>query len=256
MASYRRTLAEDRRALIERFRYVHAARKVVGVGSVGTRAWIMLLVGRDTDDPIFLQLKEAQPSVLEPHLGASAYDNHGRRVVVGQRLMQSASDIMLGWIRTTGLDSQQRDFYVRQLWDAKGSAIIEAMAPSVLQSYAALCGWTLARAHARSGDAIAIASYLGGGDELRPRAGGVRRGLRGPERARLRRAAGGGRLGPGRRRVRALGTAAAPGSSPSAPALARRRSLRPGRTAARLCCLHARARPDYARLRGVVFHNA
>ena len=163
VSTYRRTLAEDRRALLGRFRYVHAARKVVGVGSVGTRAWILLLVGRDTDDPIFLQLKEAQPSVLEPHLGKSAVGNHGRRVVVGQRLMQAASDILLGWIRTEGLDGEQRDFYVRQLWDAKGSAIIEAMSPPVMRIYAQLCGWTLARAHARSGDAIAIASYLGQG---------------------------------------------------------------------------------------------
>jgi uncharacterized protein (DUF2252 family) len=161
---YRATLTEDRRRLVERFRYVHAARKVVGVGSVGTRAWIMLLLGRDGDDPLLLQFKEAQPSVLEPFLGASGFDNHGQRIVEGQRLVQSASDIMLGWLRTTGLDGAERDFYVRQLWDAKGSALVDVMKPSAMDMYAQLCSWTLARAHARSGDAIAIASYLGSGD--------------------------------------------------------------------------------------------
>jgi uncharacterized protein (DUF2252 family) len=162
--AYRATLTEDRRRLVERFRYVHAARKVVGVGSVGARAWIMLLLGRDGDDPLFLQFKEAQPSVLEPFLGTSGFANHGQRVVEGQRLMQATSDIMLGWIRTTGLDGAKRDYYVRQLWDAKGSALVEAMKPSAMEMYAQVCGWTLAKAHARSGDAIAIASYLGSGD--------------------------------------------------------------------------------------------
>ena len=126
---YRRTLQGDRKHLLERFRYVHAARKVVGVGSVGTRAWIILMLGRDNDDPLFLQLKEAQPSVLEPFLGKSQYANHGQRVVEGQRLMQAASDIMLGWHRVNGLDGVKRDFYFRQLWDNKGSAIIEGMKP-------------------------------------------------------------------------------------------------------------------------------
>ena len=126
---YRRTLQGDRKHLLERFRYVHAARKVVGVGSVGTRAWIMLMLGRDNDDPLFLQLKEAEPSVLEPFLGKSQYANHGQRVVEGQRLMQAASDIMLGWDRVTGPDGVKRDFYLRQLWDKKGSAIIEGMKP-------------------------------------------------------------------------------------------------------------------------------
>ena len=163
---YRSTLSADHRRLIERFRYVHAARKVVGVGSVGTRAWIMLLTGRDGDDPLFLQFKEAQASVLEPFLGASRFGNHGRRVVEGQRLTQSASDIMLGWIRATGLDGAQRDFYVRQLWDAKGSALVDAMKPATMERYAAVCGWTLARAHARSGDPIALAAYLGGSDSF------------------------------------------------------------------------------------------
>ena len=160
--SYRRTLSRDRRLLLERFRYVDAARKVVGVGSVGTRAWIVLMLGRDGDDPLFLQAKEAQPSVLEPYLGKSQFANSGQRVVEGQRLMQAASDIMLGWIRTVGLDGVERDFYIRQLWDAKGSAVIETMSPSVLTWYANVCGWTLAKAHARSGDAVAIAAYLGG----------------------------------------------------------------------------------------------
>jgi uncharacterized protein (DUF2252 family) len=159
--SYRRTLPADRRRLIERYRYVDAARKVVGVGSVGTRAWIVLLLGRDGDDPLFLQAKEAETSVLEPFVGKSAFANHGQRVVEGQRLTQAASDIMLGWLRSTGLDGVQRDFYIRQLWDAKGSATIELMEPSTLALYARVCGSTLAKAHARSGDAIAIASYLG-----------------------------------------------------------------------------------------------
>jgi uncharacterized protein (DUF2252 family) len=159
--SYRRTLTGDRRHLLERFRLVDAARKVVGVGSVGTRAWILLFLGRDEDDPLFLQMKEAQPSVLEPFLGKSAFANHGQRVVEGQRLMQAAGDTMLGWIRTQGLDGLERDFYVRQLWDSKGSAHVELMKPRTMTAYAELCGWILARAHARSGDAVTIANYLG-----------------------------------------------------------------------------------------------
>jgi len=161
---YRRSLPVDRRHLLERFSYVDAARKVVGVGSVGARAWIVLLLGRDERDPLFLQAKEAQPSVLEPYLGRSTFENHGQRVVEGQRVMQSASDILLGWFRGRGLDGQLRDFYVRQLWDAKGSAQVETMEPSTMISYARICGWTLAWAHARSGDAVAIASYLGSAD--------------------------------------------------------------------------------------------
>jgi hypothetical protein len=162
--SYRRTLSRDRRHLLERYRYVHAARKVVGVGSVGTRAWVVLMLGRDGEDPLLLQAKEAQPSVLEPVLGESTFSSHGQRVVEGQRLMQSASDIMLGWIRVEAPDGVKRDFYIRQLWDAKGSALVELMSPRVMTMYAGLCGWTLARAHARSGDSVAIASYLGSGD--------------------------------------------------------------------------------------------
>jgi uncharacterized protein (DUF2252 family) len=161
LRSYRRTLSGDHRHLLEGFRYADAARKVVGVGSVGTRAWIVLMLGNEDGDPLFLQAKEAEASVLEPFLGKSRYRNHGQRVVEGQRLMQSASDIMLGWIQTNGIDGVTRDFYIRQLWDGKGSAVVEAMKPSALSAYAGLCGWTLARAHARSGDAAAIAGYLG-----------------------------------------------------------------------------------------------
>jgi uncharacterized protein (DUF2252 family) len=160
--SYRRTLDDDRRHLLERFRFVDAARKVVGVGSVGTRAWIALFVGRDTEDPLILQIKEAQASVLEPFLAKSEFSNSGQRVVAGQRLMQSASDMMLGWIRTAGInDGTERDFYIRQLWDSKGSALVDVMKPSTMALYAKLCAQTLARAHARSGDAVAISSYLG-----------------------------------------------------------------------------------------------
>jgi uncharacterized protein (DUF2252 family) len=166
LRSYRRTLPGDRRRLLERYRYVHAARKVVGVGSVGTRAFIMLLVGRDDDDPLFLQFKEAEASVLEPFLGKSDFANHGQRVVEGQRLTQAASDIMLGYIRAEGVDDVKRDFYVRQLWDAKGSALVDVMEPGVMRMYAQACAAELARAHARSGDSIAIASYLGTSDSF------------------------------------------------------------------------------------------
>jgi uncharacterized protein (DUF2252 family) len=164
IAAYRATLPADRRVLLDRFRFADMAHKVVGVGSVGTRAWILLLLGRDDADPLFLQCKEAQASVLAPHAGASRFGNQGRRVVEGQRLMQAASDIFLGWICTTGLDGRERDFYVRQLWDWKVSADVEAMEPETLTAYGRLCGATLARAHARCGDAVAIAAYLGSGD--------------------------------------------------------------------------------------------
>ena len=193
---YRRSLAGDRRKLIERFRIVDLARKVVGVGSVGTRAWIVLMLGRDGDDPLFLQAKEAQSSVLEPFVGKSEFANHGQRVVEGQRLMQSASDIFLGWIHTDeGLDGQPRDFYLRQLWDAKGSAIVELMEPN------AMLGLRPAlRPDARQGPRA-----LGRPDRdlelprherrLRPRDGGLRRDVRRPERARLRDAQEGCRVG-------------------------------------------------------------
>jgi len=159
--AYRATLQDDRRRLLERFEIVDMARKVVGVGSVGTRAFIVLLAGRDAHDPLFLQVKEATASVLEGHLPKSRYRQHGERVVQGQRLMQAASDIFLGW--TKGLDTT-RHFYWRQLRDMKGSALVELMAPITLTYYARLCGWTLARAHARSGDPLAMAGYLGGDD--------------------------------------------------------------------------------------------
>ena len=162
--SYRRTLETDRRELIESFNYVHLARKVVGVGSVGTRAWIVLMLGRDDQDPLFLQAKEAQESVLERFVGASKYPNSGQRVVAGQRLMQAASDIFLGWQRVTGLDGQVRDFYLRQLRDWKGSADVDTMNVGLMTAYSRVCGATLARAHARSGDRIAIAAYLGNSD--------------------------------------------------------------------------------------------
>jgi uncharacterized protein (DUF2252 family) len=165
IATYRRTLETDRRYLLEEFQFADMARKVVGVGSVGTRCWIVLLLGRDTTDPLFLQVKEAEASVLSRFVGASKYANQGLRVVAGQRLMQASSDIFLGWQRTAiGLDGKQRDFYVRQLRDWKFSVPIESMVPRGMRLYGELCGWTLARAHARSGDRIAIAAYLGGSD--------------------------------------------------------------------------------------------
>ncbi len=164
LRSYRQTLEYDRRVLLEEFQLTDIARKVVGVGSVGTRAWIALMLGRDGQDPLFLQLKEAEASVLEEFLGPSEFANHGERVVTGQRLMQASSDIFLGWLHVEqGIDGGNRDFYGRQLKDWKGSAEIEQMKPSGLAAYGRLCGWTLARAHARSGDRIAIAAYLGKG---------------------------------------------------------------------------------------------
>jgi len=164
LRGYRNTLEFDRRVLLEQFELADFARKVVGVGSVGTRAWIALMVGRDGQDPLFLQMKEAEASVLEEFLGPSEFANHGERVVTGQRLMQASSDIFLGWLHVdSGIDGKARDFYGRQLRDWKGSAEIEQMVPPGLRLYGGLCGWTLARAHARSGDRIAIASYLGKG---------------------------------------------------------------------------------------------
>ena len=161
LRAYRATLQYDRRLLLEKFQVVDAARKVVGVGSVGTRAFIVLLQGRDEHDPLFLQVKEATASVLEAYLPKSRFRQHGERVVQGQRMMQAVSDIYLGW--TKGLDVN-RHFYWRQLRDMKGSALVELMAPLTLTYYGRLCGWTLARAHARSGDPVAIAEYLGSGD--------------------------------------------------------------------------------------------
>jgi uncharacterized protein (DUF2252 family) len=163
LRAYRRSLPVDRRRLLEGYRYRHLARRVGGVGSVGTRTWIVLLTGRDGDDPLFLQVKEAGPSVLEPYVGRDRARNHGKRVVEGQRLMQVDTDLFLGWLRATGTDDRPRDYYVRQLWDWKLGAEVELMSPARLTAYGALCGWTLARAHARSGDRIAIAAYLGSG---------------------------------------------------------------------------------------------
>ena len=163
--SYRRSLQQDRRKLLEGYRVVDVARKVVGVGSVGRRTWIVLLLGRDDSDPLFLQIKEAEASVLEPHLGKSEFENHGQRVVEGQRMMQAASDLFLGWLREPeGVNGEARDLYVRQLWDWKTSVNVDTILPKGLGSYAEACGWTLGRAHARSGDRIAIAAYLGKGD--------------------------------------------------------------------------------------------
>jgi len=160
---YAASLDADRRYLFDTYRFVDMARKVVGVGSVGTRAWVFLLVGRDGKDPLVLQAKEAQASVLEPYLGASEFENHGERVVRGQRISQAASDIFLSWQRSESLDGKEHDFYVRQLWDWKASADLSALTESGLHAYTRACGWSLARAHARSGDRLAIAAFLGGG---------------------------------------------------------------------------------------------
>jgi hypothetical protein len=166
LTQYRHTLSGDRQRLLEKYDFVDLARKVVGVGSVGTRCWVALFVGRDNGDPLFLQIKEAEAAVGEPFLGRSEYPHHGRRVVEGQRLMQGASDIFLGWDQFTGDDGVTRDFYLRQLWDGKGSVVVETMTLEALGLYAQMCGWALARAHARSGDAIAMSAYLGGGDRF------------------------------------------------------------------------------------------
>jgi uncharacterized protein (DUF2252 family) len=166
LGTYRDSLDDQAKVLAAGYRYVDAAHKVVGVGSVGTRAWIALLFGRDEQDPLFLQMKEAGPSVLEPFAGPSKYENHGHRVVAGQRLTQAASDVLLGWLKVEGIDGKKRDFYVRQLWDGKGSAEIELMSAPTMATYAGLCGWSLARAHARTGDRGAIAAYLGHSDKF------------------------------------------------------------------------------------------
>jgi hypothetical protein len=163
LRAYRRSLPVERRHLLEGYRYRHMARRVGGVGSVGTRTWIVLLTGRDAGDPLFLQVKEAAPSVLERYTVRDRARNHGQRVVQGQRLMQVDTDIFLGWLRATATDDTARDYYVRQLWDWKIGAEVELMSPARLTVYGTLCGWTLARAHARSGDRVAIAAYLGSG---------------------------------------------------------------------------------------------
>jgi len=165
LRSYRETLIGDRRHLLGSYEFVDAARKVVGVGSVGTRAWVALFRGNDADDTLILQMKEAEASVLERFCGKSVFKNHGQRVVEGQRFMQAASDIFLGWYRVPkGFDGKPHDYYFRQLWDWKLSADVDNMPSESLLVYAKMCGWALARAHARSGDRVAIASYLGSGD--------------------------------------------------------------------------------------------
>lgn len=164
--AYAASLDEDRRFLFATYQFVDMARKVVGVGSVGTRAWVLLFAGRGGQDPLVLQMKEAQASVLEPYLGASAFDNHGERVVRGQRLSQAAIDVFLGWQRSPGLDGVDRDFYIRQLWDWKASIDLSRMDESGLHAYTRACGWSMARAHARSGDRVAIAAYLGAGPKF------------------------------------------------------------------------------------------
>jgi uncharacterized protein (DUF2252 family) len=167
LQQYTETLQHDRRRLLSGYRPVDMAHKVVGVGSVGTRAWIVLLLGRDEADPLFLQIKEAESSVLEPFAGPGQATNQGQRVVEGQRLMQAASDVFLGWLHAAqDLDGRPRDYYVRQLWDSKASAPVDAMSAGELAAYAGVCGWTLARAHARTGDRFAIAAYLGASDRF------------------------------------------------------------------------------------------
>ena len=166
LRAYRRSLPVERRHLLEGYRYRHMARRVGGIGSVGTRTWIVLLTGRDDDDPLFLQVKEAGRSVLESYTGRSTARNHGQRVVQGQRLMQVDGDIFLGWLGAAGLDGTPRDYHVRQLWDWKLGAEVESMSPARLTVYGELCAWTLARAHARTGDRVAIAAYLGRGTTL------------------------------------------------------------------------------------------
>jgi len=163
---YAASLDEDRRYLFGTYRFVDMARKVVGVGSVGTRASVFLLVGRGGKDPLVLQAKEAQASVLEPYIGASEFENHGERVVRGQRISQAASDIFLSWQRSMGLDGKEHDFYTRQLWDWKASIDLSTLSESGLHAYTRACGWSLARAHARSGDRLAIAAYLGAGSNF------------------------------------------------------------------------------------------
>ena len=166
LVQYRTTLSGDRQRLLEKYDFTDLARKVVGVGSVGTRCWVALFVGRDNGDPLFLQVKEAEAAVGEPFLRPSEYPHHGQRVVEGQRLMQGASDIFLGWDSFRGDDGVSRDFYLRQLWDWKFSADLDTLTLEALRIYVEVCGWTLARAHARSGDPVAMAAYLGAGDRF------------------------------------------------------------------------------------------
>ena len=164
LRQYRDCLTPHTRTMIERYRFMHIARKVVGVGSVGTRCWVILMLGRDQSDPLILQLKEAMPSVLEPYIAPTVYETQGRRVVEGQRLMQTSADHLLGWYALKAWDDREHDFYVRQLWDGKASIEVSRLSPVGLRSYGEACGWTLARGHARSGDRFALAAYLGDSD--------------------------------------------------------------------------------------------
>ncbi|MDX6704841.1 MAG: hypothetical protein QOI48_687 [Solirubrobacteraceae bacterium] len=164
LSGYRESLPGNRRTLLDGYHYVSMARKVVGVGSVGMRVWVVLMRGRDGSDPLLLQAKEATTSVLEQHLDPPANDNHAERVVEGQKLMQAASDIFLGWLAAVGPDGSKRDYYLRQAADGKGAIDVSLLLPAGLAGYGRLCGWTLARAHARAGDRIAISGYLGRGD--------------------------------------------------------------------------------------------
>ncbi len=167
LGAYRDTLAPDRQLLLDAYRIVDFARKVVGVGSVGARTWIALLMGQGDDDPLFLQIKEGTRSALDPYAGRSEFANDGQRIVEGQRLMQSADDILLGWLRDAGTPGERpRDYYVRQLWNARATPPVDSMPARELVAFARSCGWTLARAHARSGDRAAISGYLGGGDHI------------------------------------------------------------------------------------------
>ncbi len=166
LSEYEASLGPDHRYLFGTYRFLDMARKVVGVGSVGTRAWVFLLAGREGRDPLVLQAKEAQRSVLEPHLGRSRFENSGERVVRGQQISQAVSDVFLGWQRSEGLEGGEHDFYVRQLWDWKASADLSTLGESGLHAYSRACGWSLARSHARSGDRLAIAAYLGGGSNF------------------------------------------------------------------------------------------
>ena len=198
IGAYASSLQRNRRILLQSFHYVDMARKVVGVGSVGTRCWVVLLQGRDGDDPLFMQVKEAQASVLEPVIGRGAYENDGQRVVEGQRLLQATSDILLGWTQVSGLDGKERDMYVRQLWDWKTSIDLEMIDATGLALYAKACGWTLARGPRTQRRPDRHCRVPREGQRLRPGAGDVRRGLRGRERARLRGRARRGQLGPPR----------------------------------------------------------
>ena len=192
---YASRLDDDRRYLFGTYRFVDMARKVVGVGSVGTRAWVMLLAGRDGQDPLVLQAKEAQTSVLAPYLGASEFANQGERVVRGQRISHAAVDIFLSWLRSEELDGEEHDFYVRQLWDWKASVDLSTISEAGLYAYTRACGWSLARAHARSGDRLAIAAYLGRGGAFDRAIAALRGRLRRSERARPPATRRGGRRG-------------------------------------------------------------